>query len=257
MCTIINHQPAEVPLLAILLLATRGLPQNLTADQHQTIKVSSTNRTGIDHRSVNQEDKKIYSLFPDQFRALGAKGHYIELGAFDGSTESNTRFFDVCLGWKGLLIEGNPAKYQQLTQNQPHAHRMSFAPSCSLEEEQQNTTLKFHAVAFTNAGLETYANDYPEGHKSVEVPCGSLTPAIEDIMDRRIHFFSLDVKGSEPTVLANIDFNKVRIDMIMAESWNQQCPKELNECKSRSEAGSPDNHEECRLQAIQECGEKV
>jgi hypothetical protein len=46
-------------------------------------------------------------------------------------------------------FEGNPVKYQQLTQNRPHAHRMSFAPSGSLEEEQQNKTLRFHAVPFT------------------------------------------------------------------------------------------------------------
>jgi hypothetical protein len=55
-------------------------------------------------------------------------------------------------------------------------------------------------------------------------------------MDRRIHFFSLDVEGSEPTVIANIDFNRVRIDIIMVESFNQQCPQEPDECKTRSDA---------------------
>jgi hypothetical protein len=39
------------------------------------------------YRSVSQEDKTVYSLLPDQFRALGAGGRYIELGAFDGSRD--------------------------------------------------------------------------------------------------------------------------------------------------------------------------
>jgi hypothetical protein len=44
-------------------------------------------------------------------------GTYVELGAFQGRAESNSAFFDLCLGWKGLLIEGNPAHYSKLVQN--------------------------------------------------------------------------------------------------------------------------------------------
>ena len=43
----------------------------------------------------------------------GFNGTYLELGAYDGSQESNSRFFDLCLGWKGLLIKRNPKKYQK------------------------------------------------------------------------------------------------------------------------------------------------
>ena len=58
------------------------------------------------------------------------KGFYVELGAFDGHEESNTRFFDECLHWDGLLIEGNPEIYRKLERNRPHAHRFFGAPSC-------------------------------------------------------------------------------------------------------------------------------
>mmetsp|Transcript_16806 Transcript_16806/g.17008 ORF Transcript_16806/g.17008 Transcript_16806/m.17008 type:complete len:90 (+) Transcript_16806:352-621(+) len=55
-------------------------------------------------------------------------------------------------------------------------------------------------------------------------------------MEGRIHFFSLDVEGSEPSVLENIDFDKVRIDIIMVESWNMHCPKFPQQCKTRERA---------------------
>lgn len=192
----------------------------------------------MDHnfRSSNNEDKAIYTLFREQFETLGLGGHYLELGAFDGKTESNTRFFDDCLGWTGLLIEGNPRKYAALTKNRPHAHRMSFAASCSSEEEQQGKTVTFHAAEFTNAGVERYAKDYPLGYKTVDVPCGSLTQKVQDILDGRVHFFSLDVEGSEPSILKHLDFTKVQIDILMVESWNKQCPREPKACSTRQEA---------------------
>jgi hypothetical protein len=52
------------------------------------------------------------------------KGTYIELGAFDGKTESNTIFFDKCLGWEGLLIEGQSDSYEKVILNRPHAVKL-------------------------------------------------------------------------------------------------------------------------------------
>ena len=48
-----------------------------------------------------EEDKIVYTrLFQAMANVQGKKGTYVELGAFNGKTESNSRFFDVCLGWK-------------------------------------------------------------------------------------------------------------------------------------------------------------
>jgi hypothetical protein len=41
-------------------------------------------------------------------------GIYIELGALDGTLYSNTKFFEDQLGWKGILIEPHPYKFQDL-----------------------------------------------------------------------------------------------------------------------------------------------
>jgi hypothetical protein len=192
------------------------------------------NLSNPNHRSVNNEDKTIYNtLFQRAIAQDPQKRHtYIELGAFDGLTESNTRFFDECLNWDGLLIEGNPVKFPLLLQNRPHAHRLNFAPGC--RENSTNETIPFHSVHFTNGGVAGFAKDYPEGHKIVQVPCGSLTPVLQELAPNGVDFFSLDVEGSEPLIVGNIDFGKVHIDVLMVESWNGNCPREPNECETRT-----------------------
>lgn len=182
-------------------------------------------------RSRLGEDKFIYETFfqSHQPNLTGdttlTGGTYIELGAFDGSQESNSHFFDKCLGWKGLLIEGNPDSYQKVVSNRPFAHKMSLAPSCSAEYERVNKTVPFYRYPITNVGLVGHARTY-EGKPTVDVPCGPLTPILADIFagHSSINFFSLDVEGAEQLVLATIDFPKVpRIDVLMIEIQNNHC----------------------------------
>ena len=105
------------------------------------------------YRSGNNEDLDIYNLFfKDSFDSKG-HGGVIELGAFDGMRESNSRFFEHCLGWDALLIEGNPKTYEKLVSNRPNSHRFNFAPSCSEKEDMADKMVKFDNCPMLNAGL--------------------------------------------------------------------------------------------------------
>jgi len=164
---------------------------------------------------------------------------YVEMGAFDGVVESNTRFFDECLGWEGVLIEANPSVYTRLVQNRPHTHRVSFAPSCNLVQEAQNKTIDFHVSTFTSAAQ----SDIVEENRnlgSVPVPCGSLTPVLLDLVvnnnnnnnnnnntgqkgKRTIQFFSLDVEGAEYMVLQQLNLKEIVVEIFIIESHNSHC----------------------------------
>jgi hypothetical protein len=211
----------------------------------------------LKERSRLNEDKTIYNLFfKDKMKQHNGKngsstfttGTYVELGAYDGKQESNTRFFDLCLGWKGLLIEGNPMTFSKALQARPHAHLMSFAPSCAVDN---GTMVQFSPFPFTNTGLRGYAKAYDK-EPSIDVPCGPLGPVLEDIFGHqqeadngddvevpmpRINFFSLDVEGSEPLVLRTIDFDKIWIDVLMVEVENVFCPPVEN-CTARDDTRS-------------------
>ena len=44
-------------------------------------------------------------------------GFFVELGAHDGETQSNTKFFELFKNWKGILIEPNPESFAKLLKN--------------------------------------------------------------------------------------------------------------------------------------------
>ena len=41
-------------------------------------------------------------------------GFFIEAGAYDGYTLSNSLYFEIYRGWKGLLVEAHPDNYEML-----------------------------------------------------------------------------------------------------------------------------------------------
>lgn len=180
------------------------------------------------NRSANNEDQIIFNFFFNHSNPP-SKGSYIELGAFNGIQEANTRFFDICLGWEGLLIEGNPTTFGNLLTNRPNTHRMNFAPSCLRKGERA----KFSAPASPNSGELKYRVGARVQRKNI-VPCGPLGPVIEDIFagGGHVNFFSLDVEGAELEVLNTIDFKKVQIDVMMIEIENRLC-KARKFCEKR------------------------
>ena len=183
------------------------------------------------HRSRFKEDQIIYNSF---FKNKDIKGTYVELGAFDGTTESNTRFFDLCLGWEGLLIEALPQSYAKVLKNRPHATRLSFSPTC----QDINSTVNFHNKSHTNTGLEGVTEVYKKNRRIVSIPCGPITPVLLDVFgpgdDDEDHnggggaitFFSLDVESAESLVLDTLDFSKIGIDVMMIEVINSFCKDE-------------------------------
>jgi hypothetical protein len=48
------------------------------------------------------------------------RGFYLELGALDGLTFSNTAWLSKHADWRGLMIEANPVTYAQLVHNRPN-----------------------------------------------------------------------------------------------------------------------------------------
>ena len=53
-------------------------------------------------------------------------GVYIELGALDGVTLSNTKFFEDTLNWSGILIEPHPYTFRDLVVNRPNNYLFNY-----------------------------------------------------------------------------------------------------------------------------------
>lgn len=169
-------------------------------------------------KSSLREDVTLYNEFFKKGALLGKSGFYLELGGFDGVAESNSRFYERCLGWSGLLIEASPKMFPKLAKNRPLAHKLHVSPTCPDE----SGVITFLPSSFTNAMI--YDPDNKDHKKfasnTVDVRCGPLKKYIAELGVKHIDLFSLDVEGAELMVLQNFDFSAVSVDVVMVESDN-------------------------------------
>ena len=135
----------------------------------------------------------------------------MEIGAHDGVRESNSRMFDVCLGWNGLLVEPHPKNYARTVQLRPNAHHINVAPSCMGND---TGTVSFPEHMYTSAQVN-------ETGSKLEIHCGPLQHYLDALLIHHVDFWSLDVEGEELHVLQTIDFERTQIDVIIAESDNR------------------------------------
>jgi len=63
---------------------------------------------GKKYFGLNQIDRELASIlnFDD--------GFYVEIGANDGNTQSNTKHFELFRNWRGILIEPVPKTFKKL-----------------------------------------------------------------------------------------------------------------------------------------------
>jgi hypothetical protein len=155
-------------------------------------------------RSTHDEDLVIYRHF---FRGSQG-GTYLEIGANDGHLESNSRFFEECLHWKGVLVEGEQTNFRFLAQRRPGAHKFNFVPGCP---------------TFSVREMESHANTgamMREGGGEW-VHCAPLPVYLKAVGVTFIDFFSLDVEGAEDFVLQTLP--GLGVHVLMVESQNRHC----------------------------------
>lgn len=133
-------------------------------------------------------------------------GFFVESGAFDGEKDSNTLYYELKLGWRGLLVEPNPKSFSKLLGK----HRRAYAYRGCLSPSDHAETLQFLSDA---DGRTSMIDD--DGKYSVEAQ--PLHTLLMQIGQSEVDFWSLDIEGSESSVLQNTDFSKVEVGVLLIE----------------------------------------
>lgn len=145
-----------------------------------------------------------YNLFK-YWPALNKTGFYVDSGANDATVLSNTYFYDVCLGWKGLCIEPMAAYHAGILAKRS----CQLVPKCVSDSDR--------VVSMSDGG----AGSTVQAGGGLMVPCSSLKSMLEQNPDwdhaRGISFWSLDVEGYEMTVLNAVDLSDITIDVLLIE----------------------------------------
>ncbi|UUV08625.1 FkbM family methyltransferase [Ruegeria sp. YS9] len=160
------------------------------------------------------------------------KGFFVELGAADGFSDSNTFVLEKHYGWNGLLIEPNPVNYHRIT----HWHHRTATPvPLAVDPEPgqlefmidgQRSSLLVDEADNMNERRASKLTKFREKGKVVTVEAVPL----DEVFDRYkapkdIDYFSLDVEGSETRILRDFPFDKYRF---LAMTIERPTP-ELNE----------------------------
>lgn len=152
-------------------------------------------------------------------------GYFIEIGAFDGVTLSNTWLFEKKFDWRGLLIEGHPANQQLLRINAPKYRKNAAAFSCAicpLAGDYLATaefSMKGGPIGTDISQASADFLDFWHGNntETTAVACVPLQHLIDASGVRDFDLFSLDVEGGELVVLETIDFHITNIHVILVE----------------------------------------
>lgn len=145
-------------------------------------------------------------------------GFFVEFGATDGKSLSNTYLLEKKFGWKGILAEPNPLWHEALKRNRTAAISTKCVYSRSGEE------VSFMASSYPELGgvVDFLRPDerekYAQTSEVIRVPTISLNDLLaEHKAPQNIDFMSIDTEGSELDILENFDFDAWNVQLFCIE----------------------------------------
>ena len=163
-------------------------------------------------------------LFQDLFVLFQLKekrgGYFVEFGACDGITLSNTYLLEREFGWRGIVAEPAKTWHEQLQQNR----RCSIEHRCVWSKSGE--TLEFNETPVRELStINAFSNHDGRGHRGVR-PRGNIysveTISLNDLLAKheapeKIDYLSIDTEGSELSILRNFDFRRWQPRVITVE----------------------------------------
>jgi len=214
-----NDSPGAIPVrLRLEIVVTRaltgvlkrlGLRDSLVGRrrQRQRARRLAEEARGSDrlsHPALHGMDVKLDSIIDRD------RGFFIEAGANDGFTQSNTYWLERFRGWRGLLVEPMPEQAAEARRSRPD----STVVECALvaaDHPEPTVHMRFgdlmsavdgvQEVDWSRRGLILGWRDPYE----LDVPARTLSSLLDELSAPEIDLLSLDVEGFEAQVLRGLD----------------------------------------------------
>jgi FkbM family methyltransferase len=145
-------------------------------------------------------------------------GYFVEFGATNGISLSNTFLLESEFSWHGILAEPAKCWHSDLEKNR----------KCNIEHKcvwtDSHTNLVFNEVR--NAELSTIHHFSNSDHHSIQRKIGEFyevsTISLNDLLEKynapyQIDYLSIDTEGSEFQILEKLDFSKYSFGVITCE----------------------------------------
>jgi FkbM family methyltransferase len=161
----------------------------------------------------------LYDLDKEVAQRLPAMGTFLEIGANDGYSQSNTYYLERILGWRGILIEPVPYLYRMCRRHRTNS--TCFHAACVADDstsiEIVDRTLETVALGLAHREDESRRLAARPGHTTT-VPAARLTDLIDRSPLDHITFMSVDVEGAELAVFDGLDWARHAPDWLLVET---------------------------------------
>jgi FkbM family methyltransferase len=153
-------------------------------------------------------------------------GVFVEVGANDGVTFSNTYYMEKNLGWTGVAVEPLPRAFRELSANR----KCNVLNGCVSDF---NGDVQFLALEGYTEMLSGIANKYDGQHlerierelkvhggekTSITVPCFTLEKIVADYKLAKVDYLSIDTEGGELEIIESLKNGKVNVSVISVEN---------------------------------------
>ena len=165
--------------------------------------------------SQSQLKQDIFVLFETEFKR---NGYFVEFGATNGISLSNTYLLEKHFNWSGILAETATCWHDELLKNRSCAIELSAVYPISNQIVEFNQTLDqglstIHAYTESGNGKDTRAN-------GIKYPVNTIS--LMDLLNKYsapnvIDYLSIDTEGSELDILLNFNFDQYDIKIITCE----------------------------------------
>jgi FkbM family methyltransferase len=165
--------------------------------------------TAMNFHSQFGEDKWITENL-----SLPATGVFVEVGADDGVTGSNSLHFEQ-MGWSGLCVEPDPRNHDKLRVN-----RKCQISTCAVGT---NPDAVFHLDGHPSL------SGFLGGGEPIKVPVKPLSELLRETGIGKIDVLSIDTEGTEIDVWRSFDHEKHQPGIVIAEFNTSGLPLKDNE----------------------------
>jgi FkbM family methyltransferase len=166
-------------------------------------------------------DRRLEQLLPE------GPGAFVEAGAHDGFTESNTYYLERFRGWRGLLVEAAPELHAKAARRRPRS-RVVQAALVGPERDGEDVKLHFGDLTSTvgdpghaRRGLDSAGR---RGY-SVEVPGRTLSSILDETGLGAPDLLVLDIEGAELDALRGLDLERHAPRLMVIEMLDMEAQR--------------------------------
>jgi len=164
--------------------------------------------------------------FVAEFLDQQTGGFFVDIGANDGISFSNTYYFEKNLNWSGLAFEPHPDVYRRLAS-------VRTCTTINAGVGPHNAILKFSCVNAGAAMLSGFTDTFNNSHRrrcqrevrkagttirEIDVPTVKLSAVMAEQQRSVIDYLSLDTEGGEFEILRSIDFDQLHVRCLSVEN---------------------------------------